>query len=233
MDYDTDDSTKAPVPSDDVGTMKRRLKRSSPPAAFITSSAVTSYPMSPPKMMINSAPKYPPASMQMDDGAQRLLDSSATSTFLPPPPRPLPSNRFIISPTAFPATETTTGETTTKSDKVAQDLLAALIGLLQKQKSSGDEEPQPEVAYPATSGNTIADIPIVGQQLNDFGFQKTLTKYGGKISDVLHPRLARQSTPGAAGSGGGWDSSKWMSSGSSWNSGQGINMPQSFLSGEF
>jgi hypothetical protein len=64
---------------------------------------------------------------------------------------------------------------------------------------------------------------VVGQRLNNLGFEDTLTKFGSNFPDALSPRLARQMGPGSgSGSGGSYDSSKWMpGGGSSWNSGQG------------
>ena len=213
MDYDLVDSGKPPALSDngeEPSKNQRRAKRS--PTPFMSTSASSSYALSPPKLMINAAPPKPgfpsPMPTPMQLGAPHfLLSPSAPSA--------------VVGPTDASGSGNEEKSGASEKQKILETILAALVDLVQKKDGDPDQKPEQPAVSPATTGYTVAQIPVVGQRLNELGVEKTLTKFGGKISNALYPRRARQTGPGSGAAVGWGDSSKWMSGGSSWNSGQG------------
>ena len=219
MDYDLVDSGKPPGSSDSGEETKkqRRYKRS--PTPFVSTSASASYAVSPTKMMINAAPPktgylYNPDPSAMPTPVQLgsphfFISPSAPSTVAGPPP-----------PADISGSGSEEKSAGSEKEKILETLLAALADLVRRKEEEPEQKPEKPDLSPATTGYSVAQIPVVGQRLNDLGVENTLTKFGGKISNAMFPRRARQMGPGG-GSGAGWDSSKWMSGGSSWTSGQG------------
>ena len=210
MDYDFDDSVKAPDAAITMTDKASRRSKRSPPSSYVSTSAP--YQVSPSKMMINSMLppskiQYPSAPMQIESFG--LLDSSSA----------FPPNQFIISSTSLPPSKTDEKSAINVKEEILENILAVLLDLSQKEKPVKDEALKQDLKNPSVMANPMSNLPVVGQHLNDLLLQDSLVNFRGKMMGKLHPRLARQSSPG----GGSWDSSaasKWMGGGSSWPSGQ-------------
>ncbi len=204
MDYDYEDEKKPPVLTDEAikstdTSASRRTRRSPiPPSPSSSSSYVSSsgsYQMSPSKMMISSQmppskiqyPSLLPAAPPMQIESLALLDSSPSS-----PSR----TQFINSSPSLPSSQSEEKLPTNEKEKILENILAALVNLVEKKKSDDEEDGKAKYLSTATSTNSVGKIPVVGQSLADPKIMNNLLNFGGKMVGALRPRPSRQSSPG-------------------------------------